>query len=300
MEHRSPLAEPGSSAPFRIFVNYRRNDTSGYAGRLYDALAAHSPAWYVFMDIDTIEPGVDFSEVIEHALESCDVVLSLIGPGWLQASDGHGHRRLEAPDDFVRMEILGALDRDVRVIPVLVGNARMPGSDELPPELARLSRRNAIELSDGRWHYDVGQLLAVLDGIARSSGRDGTPGEERATPRAVAATAATAVTGSTEERLEAELEKWNWGAFLLTFVWGLGNGVYRSFLVLVPFYGFYEWFLLGRYGNRWAWKARPWPSVEGFRETQRRWVIAALIVDVAVVVLVIISSVTGSGSQTTS
>lgn len=73
------------------------------------------------------------------------------------------------------------------------------------------------------------------------------------------------------DALEAELRKWNWGAFLLVWIWGLGNGVYRSFLTLVPFYGIYEWIMLGRNGNRWAWENGSWDSVETFRSKQRTW-----------------------------
>jgi hypothetical protein len=149
----------------RVFINYRRGDSSGYAGRLYDSLTGRADGWNVFMDIDTIEPGVDFTEVIDKELRDCDVVIVMIGRQWLDAADGKGRRRLDDPDDFVRMEIEAALDRDIRVIPALVQGAEMPGSDALPGGLSRLARRNALELSDGRWRYDVDRLVQLLERV---------------------------------------------------------------------------------------------------------------------------------------
>jgi TIR domain len=148
-----------------IFLNYRREETSGHAGRLYDALAARFDDDHVFMDIDRIEPGLDFTEVINEAVASCDVLISLIGSRWLTASDAKGRRRLEKPDDFVRLELEAALERGVRVIPALVQNAEMPSSDELPDGLRQLALRHAIELSDTRWAFDVGKLIETLERV---------------------------------------------------------------------------------------------------------------------------------------
>ena len=148
---------------FHIILNYRREDTSAHAGRLYDDLADHFGGDHVFMDIDTIEPGVDFAEVIERAVGSASVFLSLIGQRWLTAVDAKGERRLDKPDDFVRLEIEAALRPEVRVIPILVQNATMPSSTELPPSLAPLARRNAMELRDNSWRYDVGRLIETID-----------------------------------------------------------------------------------------------------------------------------------------
>jgi hypothetical protein len=100
---------------------------------------------------------------------------------------------------------------------------------------------------------------------------------------------------ATDAALEAELAKWNWGAFLLAWIWGVGNNVYRAFLTWVPFYGLYEWYLLGRNGNRWAWEKGNWSSVEAFRATQRKWAMWGVIVVAFVVVVVIASSGSGSG-----
>jgi N-acetylneuraminic acid mutarotase len=146
----------------RVFMSYRREDSSGYAGRLFDALVGRFGDGSVFMDIDTIAPGQDFVQVIQEALVDCEIVLVIIGRNWLEARDRRKRRRLDNPDDFVRMEIEGALSRALHVLPVLVGGAEMPSGRELPVSLAPLARRHAFEVSDRRWHYDVQALLAAL------------------------------------------------------------------------------------------------------------------------------------------
>lgn len=150
-----------------VFLSYRRDDTSGYAGRLYDRLAARLGAESVFRDIDALSPGVDFVEAIETAVASCRAVVVLIGREWLRATTPDGRRRLDQPDDFVRLEVEAALARGIRIIPVLVEDATMPATAELPLAIARLSRFNALEISDSRWEYDVGRLIDVLDDTAR-------------------------------------------------------------------------------------------------------------------------------------
>ena len=162
----------------KVFISYRRGDSSGYTGRLFDTLRDRFGKEKVFRDIDSLEPGIDFVEALEKALLECDCMLVIIGSKWSSISGSKG-RRLDQPDDYVRMEIAKALERNVRVIPVLVANASMPSSDELPDDLATLVRRNAIEISDTRWDYDVGRLgdtLAKVLGIAEKPKR---PAEER-------------------------------------------------------------------------------------------------------------------------
>ena len=148
-----------------LFINYRRKDASGYAGRLYDRLAKHFDRDQVFMDIDQIEPGEDFHEVIDKKLKSVQVAVVLIGRHWLDITDAAGKRRLDNPDDWVRLEIAALLERNIRVIPVLVGDAVMPQSTELPECLKPLARRNAYEISDLRFHTDVDRLIQVLEKI---------------------------------------------------------------------------------------------------------------------------------------
>src|SRR5262249_39467291 len=147
----------------KVFINYRREDTAPYAGRLYDRLIAHFGEGQVFIDIDQIEPGEDFVEAINRKVGTCDLAIVAIGPDWLHATDASGKRRLDDEEDFVRMEIVAALRRKIRVIPVLVGGARMPGRHDLPEALAPLSRRNAIELSETRFHADVNRLIEAIE-----------------------------------------------------------------------------------------------------------------------------------------
>lgn len=145
----------------RIFLSYRRDDTAAYAGRLYDNLKGpfHDD---VFRDIDGLSPGVNYVDVINERLDKCDVLLAIIGPGWLGATDTTGRRRLELSDDFVRLEIATALNRDIFVVPVLVGGAEMPPLQVLPHDLAPLTRRQDFRLSDAYWSTEVGKLVADL------------------------------------------------------------------------------------------------------------------------------------------
>jgi hypothetical protein len=147
----------------KVFINYRREDTAPYAGRLYDRLTAHFGEGQVFMDIAQIEPGEDFVEVIDRKVSACDIAIVAIGPNWLRTTDASGKRRVDDEEDFVRMEIVAALQRKIRVIPVLLGGARMPGRHDLPEALAPLSRRNAIEVSETRFHADVNRLIEAIE-----------------------------------------------------------------------------------------------------------------------------------------
>jgi hypothetical protein len=153
----------------RIFISYRRDDSRGYAGRLQGDLSRRYSDEHVFRDVE-IPPGADFGEYITGLVDKCNVVLAIIGPSWIDARDREGERRIDKPDDWVRLEIERALARDgVEVIPVLVDGARLPPREELPESLLALRRRNAFELSDRRWDYDVGQLGQHLDQLLRGT-----------------------------------------------------------------------------------------------------------------------------------
>jgi TIR domain len=146
----------------KILVSYRRDDSAAYAGRLADRLKEHFGRDNVFVDIDNIRPGDDFVQRIDQSIASCDVLVAVIGKSWLTAADSQGHRRLDREDDFVRMEIAKALECHRRVIPALVGDAAMPAATQLPQDLVALSRRQAIEISDSRFHQDVDHLIEAL------------------------------------------------------------------------------------------------------------------------------------------
>src|SRR5215203_5116851 len=146
----------------KILISYRREDSAAYAGRLADRLRDHFGPDAVFVDIDTIRPGEDFAEAIERSLSSCTVLVALIGRRWLDAVDATGRRRLDRSDDFVRAEIAKAFERHVRVIPTLVGDAVMPETKDLPQDIQALARRQALEISDSRFHQDVDRLIEAL------------------------------------------------------------------------------------------------------------------------------------------
>jgi hypothetical protein len=150
-----------------IFICYRRADAEGWAGRLSDSLKAELGSVNIFRDIDDIPPGVEFDAYINDAVGSCNVLIALIGPRWLTVTDKNGVRRLDDPNDFIPLEILTALKRNVRVIPALVGDARMPEMNQLPEGIKALARRQAYELSDARWADDTRKLADVLRPIVR-------------------------------------------------------------------------------------------------------------------------------------
>jgi len=149
-----------------VFVSYRRADAQGWAGRLGEDLAEAFGDVARFFDLASIPPGADFLVEIEGAIAKADASLVLIGPRWLDAADAVGARRLDNPDDVVRLEIASALARSIPVIPVLLGGASMPRSTDLPEPLQPLARRNAVELSDSRWEYDRDRLFEALEAQA--------------------------------------------------------------------------------------------------------------------------------------
>ena len=145
-----------------IFLSYRRDDSEGEAGRLFDDLAGHFGEDSVFMDVAAIEAGRDFRKAIDESVATCGVLLAVIGREWTEAKNEVGQRRLDDPSDFVRLETASALKRDIPVIPVLVHNAKMPRADQLPDDLKELAYRNGVELSHARWNSDVQLLIKAL------------------------------------------------------------------------------------------------------------------------------------------
>lgn len=137
-----------------IFLSYRRGDTAGYAGRLYDRLKSRFPGC-VFMDVGEIPPGTDFVNAINARLSECKVMIALIGRDW-------NTPRTDKSIDFVHLEIASALVRGVRVIPVLLRGAVMPVATELPPDLSSLSTRQALEITDQDWDFGCERLTAII------------------------------------------------------------------------------------------------------------------------------------------
>ena len=158
-----------------IFISYRRDDTEGYAGRLFQDLCERFGKDSVFMDVAGIEPGRDFRRVIEQQVASCGVLLAMIGKAWLSVADERGKQRLNDPHDFVRLETASALKRDIPVIPVLVQQAEMPRAEQLPDDLKDLAFRNSVELTHARWDSDVELLIAALKRYVDPSGPTSAP-----------------------------------------------------------------------------------------------------------------------------
>jgi hypothetical protein len=153
------------------FISYRRKESSHLAGRIYDRLVGRFGEGQVFMDVDTLELGVDFAEEISQAVTACQVLLVIIGPGWLTATDEHGRRRLDDPDDLVRLEIETALVRhDVRVIPILTEGAAMPAPNDLPESLVGLTRRNEWTIRHESFGSDVERLITTIERVLATPG----------------------------------------------------------------------------------------------------------------------------------
>lgn len=145
----------------KIFISYRRDDAMGFAQAIYNDLTREFSQANVFMDVDAIEPGVDFVDAIQKAVRNCDILLALIGKRWASLQES-GQAKIHAKDDFVRLEILTGLQNNIRIIPVLLEGASMPRESELPEELRPLTRRNAIDLSNTRFRFDVERLIKAI------------------------------------------------------------------------------------------------------------------------------------------
>ena len=144
-----------------IFISYRRSDSSGYVGRIREKIATTFKKRAVFLDLE-IDPGTDFLEAIRRALSTSSVLLVILGPKWLTTEDADGRMRLSNPEDYVRFEIQAAMKQGIKMIPVLVGGARMPLPQEMPEGLQGFAQFQAFELSDTRWDYDLAKLIAVI------------------------------------------------------------------------------------------------------------------------------------------
>lgn len=150
----------------KVFISYRREDSSGYVGRLQERLRRELGRKKIFVDVDSIRPGSDFAQTIEKSVNTADVILIVIGKEWVFVKNEDGTRRLENPDDYVRQEVVKALISKAKVLPVLVNGAKMPSPDDLPEPLKPLATMSAIELRDTRWDADVKHLIQNLGGIS--------------------------------------------------------------------------------------------------------------------------------------
>src|SRR5277367_68394 len=148
-----------------IFINYRRDDAPGVAGRLFDHLVPKFSRRSIFMDVDAMKPGLDFVEQLDSQVSQCQVLLAVIGPHWLDAKDPNGQSRLSSDRDYVRIELASALKRNIPVIPVLVDGALMPSEDSLSDDLKPLVRRHALELRHTRFNADADAIVQALEEV---------------------------------------------------------------------------------------------------------------------------------------
>ncbi len=156
----------------KIFLSYRRSDGQDVAGRIYDSLVDQYTKECVFKDVDSIPLGKDFRRILEKSIENADVILAVIGPGWLSATDAGGARRLDDADDFVRIELEMAIRLGKPIIPVTVANAKMIAATELPTSLQDLAFHNGMAVRpDPDFHNDIVRLISALEklspGLAR-------------------------------------------------------------------------------------------------------------------------------------
>jgi hypothetical protein len=216
LQRNSPSVETLGCRRFAlgsIFINYRRNDSEGEAGRLFDELEKHFGEHAVFMDVAGIEPGQDFRKAINKSVAACSVLLAVIGQQWLDMRDAAGSRRLDDPADFVRIELTAALQANTPIVPVLVRGSHMPRADELPDDLKELAYRNAVELTHARWKSDIQVLVRALRSSMSAIVAEGyseaplsePPAASAATPRNHPAPRAPEIDAGAVERLSREL-----------------------------------------------------------------------------------------------
>jgi len=150
-----------------IFINYRKDDSNWNALALYNELQKYFDKSRLFKDFNAIQPGDDFVLSIEQALSKCDVLLVVIGRQWLQVRNSNNIRRLDDPDDYVRIEIATALERGIQVIPVLFDNTPIPAPQQLPDNLKALSRRQAIEINPNGFEDAVKRLAVAIKKVLK-------------------------------------------------------------------------------------------------------------------------------------
>lgn len=174
-----------------IMISYRRADSGPITGRIYDRLRAHFGSNHVFIDIDSIPMGIDYRQHIHSSIGDCDILLPVIGPRWTGPGEV-GKRRIDDPGDLVHIEVAHALERNIRVIPLLVEDARLPGTSELPDDLKALRFRNALRVDSGiDFHHHIDRLCAAIEAAAREAARS-IVGENHTIPSTTAAGAPSA------------------------------------------------------------------------------------------------------------
>jgi hypothetical protein len=150
----------------KCFISYRRYDSADVVGRIYDRLVAAYGLGKIFKDVDNIPIGTDFRKVIDEAVSSCVVLLVVIGRDWLSVTNEQNMRRIDDPNDFVRIEIETGLKRDIPIVPLLVREAEMPREEEMPQSLKDLVYRHGVRVrSDPDFHRDMDRLIQSLNSL---------------------------------------------------------------------------------------------------------------------------------------
>lgn len=156
-----------ASAP-KVFLSYRRDDTAFETAAIHRELVAHFGPNQIFMDVDTIPAGHDFRQVLRNAVTSCDVMVAVIGSKWVSAVDASGQQRIMQDGDYIRLEVGAALERDIPVIPLLIGKTPLPELNQLPPDLANLRYRHAMEIRPGRdFDSDLRRLVTEIQRVGQ-------------------------------------------------------------------------------------------------------------------------------------
>lgn len=191
----------------KIFISYRRDDSAYPAQSIHETLAAHFGEADVFIDVDHIPLGINFHDYINEAVGKCDILLAVIGDHWLNAQDKSGGRRLDNPNDLVRIEIEAALSRKIPVVPVLVGKASVPQAVNLPETLRELTQRNAAEIRPGRdFHSHLDRLVRgiehTIDDVKRRAATHGNSRPLSTQPMVAVSTPVEVITNSIGMKLK--------------------------------------------------------------------------------------------------
>ena len=157
----------------KIFISYRRTDSSAFAGRISDRLQNEFGEQAIFIDVDSIDAGDNYSQIIKDAVSACDVFLAIMGKGWATTADSAGKLRLHEPEDQVRQEVSLALQTKVTFFPVLVDGAAMPEKESLPLEIQQMEGLNAIRISHEKFGEDISLLIVAISNMAISRAREG-------------------------------------------------------------------------------------------------------------------------------
>ena len=158
--------------PVNVFLSYRRQDTPDFTGRLAEKLR-HAPGiGTVFMDVESVQPSADFTSAIERALGQSRACVAIIGRDWLGRS-ANGAARIWDADDWVRLEIAGALGRkaNMRIVPVFTADAAMPRAQDLPADIRALTRINGVPFHHDSFDRDADFLADVLLGRKKPARR---------------------------------------------------------------------------------------------------------------------------------